>query len=64
MVTSSQREEQEEICRLLKTNGVSSELYGSIHKDVLVPKDQLGIALALLKTNRLVTTGKIVLQRQ
>ena len=54
-----QREEQAEVNRLLRTNGIPTAGTGSIRADVEVPQAQVGLALALLKTNHLVTTGKI-----
>jgi hypothetical protein len=59
--TWDQREEQEEVRKLLTANGISTVFNGSIHVGVSVPRGQAGLALALLKTNHLVTTGKIVL---
>jgi hypothetical protein len=59
--TWDQREEQEEVRKLLTTNGIPAVFNGSIHVGVSVPRDQAGLALSLLKTNHLVTTGKIVL---
>lgn len=59
--TWDQREEQEEVRKLLTTNGIPAVFNGSIHVGVSVSRGQAGLALALLKTNHLVTTGKIVL---
>ena len=59
--TWDQREEQEEVRKLLTTNGIPAVFNGSIRVGVSVPRGQVGLALALLKTNHLVTTGKIVL---
>jgi len=59
--TWDQREEQEEVRNLLTTNGIPAVFNGSIHVGISVPRVQAGLALALLKTNHLVTTGKIVL---
>jgi hypothetical protein len=59
--TWDQRDEQEEVRRLLATNGIAAVFNGSIHVGVSVPEAQVGLALALLKTNHLATSGKIVL---
>ena len=59
--TWDQREEQEEVRKLLTTNGIPAVFNGSIHVGVSVRRDQARLALSLLKTNHLVNTGKIVL---
>lgn len=59
--TWDQRAEQEEVRKLLTTNGIPAVFNGSIHVGVSVPKDQVRLALTLLKTNHLVMAGKVVL---
>ena len=59
--TWDQHEEQDEINQLLTTNGVRVLFDGSIHVGAEVPQEQVELAIALLKTNHLVTTGKVLL---
>ena len=56
-----QREEENEIFELFRTNGITASGSGSKRAGILVPQQQAEFALTLLKTNHLVTTGKIVL---
>lgn len=63
-LTWDQRDEQVEIAELFKTNGVESAGNGSKHVGISVHESQVGLALALLRTNHLVTSGKIVLLKE
>ena len=54
-----QREEEREVADLLRTNGIESASLGSKHVSIEVHQSQFRLALALLRTNQLVTSGKV-----
>jgi hypothetical protein len=56
-----QRDEEKEIHELFRTNEIESAASGSIHVGIAVHQSQVDLAMALLKTNHLVTSGKVVL---
>ena len=60
-LTWDQLEEQKEVAELLRTNGIPTAGNGSIRMGISVHQSQVGLALALLKTNHMVASGKIVL---
>jgi hypothetical protein len=63
-LTWDQRDEEKEITELFKTNGIESAGNGSIRAGISVHQSQVGLALALLKTNHLVVSGKVVLLKE
>ncbi len=63
-LTWDQRDEEKEIAELLRTNGIESAGNGSIRVGISVHQSQVGLALALLRTNHLVASGKVVLLKE